>query len=228
MLAGVDCCDPNGLDRVFAGRLVRQELRAFRRKGLNRRQREIMALLEPLTPCSSVLDIGCGVGTIGTTLLARGAVSGLFVDVSSTYLNAAREVAAEAGVGEWATFYRDDFAASARPYPQADVVVLDRVVCCYPDAQPLLEKAARHSQRTLVFSYPRPLWFTPMFRVLCAFGMRLIGQEYRFFLHDPQLLLGAATGAGHKQMPEPVTFALELVVRDSTGVPSTKEVYGGY
>ena len=198
MLAGVDCCDPNGLDRVFAGRLVRQELRAFRRGGLSRRQREMMALLEPLTPCSSVLDIGCGVGAIGTTLLARGAVSGLFIDVSSAYLNAAREVAAEAGVGERAAFYRDDFATSARSYPRADVVVLDRVVCCYPDAPALLEKAARHSQRTLIFSYPRPLWFTPVFRVLCAFGMRLIGQEYRFFLHDPQLLLEAATGAGHK------------------------------
>lgn len=78
------------------------------------------------------------------------------------------------------------------------MVVLDRVVCCYPVAQLLLEKAARHSQRTLVFSYPRPSWFAPVFRALCAFGMRLIGQEYRFFLHDPQLLLGAATGAGHK------------------------------
>ncbi len=173
MLAGVDCCDPNGLDRVFAGRLVRQELRAFRRQGLNSRQREIMALLEPLTPCSSVLDVGCGVGAIGTTLLARGAVSGLFVDVSSAYLSAAREIGAEAGVGERATFYQDDFAASARSYPQADVVVLDRVVCCYPDAPALLEKAAQHSQRTLVYSYPRPLWFTPVFRVLCAFGMRL-------------------------------------------------------
>ena len=131
MLAGVDCCDPNGLDRVFTGRLVRRELRAFRRGGLNRRQQEIVALLGPLTPGSSVLDIGCGIGAIGTTLLTGGAGSGLFVDVSSAYLNAAREVGAEAGIEERAAFYRDDFATSARPYPEADVVVLDRVVCCY-------------------------------------------------------------------------------------------------
>ena len=200
MLAGVDCCDPNGLDRVFTGRLVRRELRAFRREGLNRRQQEIVALLGPLVPGSSVLDIGCGIGAIGTTLLTGGAGSGLFVDVSSAYLNAAREVGAEAGIEERAAFYRDDFATSARPYPEADVVVLDRVVCCYPDAQALLEKAAHHSQRTLVFSYPRPFWFMPLFRALCALGMRLVGQHYRFFLHDPQLLLRAATSAGHGQV----------------------------
>lgn len=200
MLAGVDCCDPNGLDRVFAGRLVRQELRAFRRAGLTRRQQEIVALLEPLASGSSVLDIGCGIGAIGTTLLAKGAGSGLFVDVSSAYLNAAHEVGAEAGVGDRAAFYQDDFATSARSYPEADVVVLDRVVCCYPDAQTLLEKAARHSQRTLVFSYPRPFWFTPLFRALCALAMKLAGQEYRFFLHDPQLLLKAATGEGHGEV----------------------------
>ena len=197
MLAGVDCCDPNGLDRVFAGRLVCQGLRAFRRGGLNRRQQELVALLEPLMSGSSVLDISCGIGAIGTTLLAKGAGRGMFVDVSSAYLNAAREVTAEAGIGERAAFYRDDFATSVRPYPHADMVVLDRVVCSYPDAQTLLEKATRHSQRTLVFSYPRPFWFTPWFRTLCALGMKLAGQEYRFFLHDPQLLIRAATGAGH-------------------------------
>lgn len=207
MLASVDCCGVNGLDRMFSGRLVRRELDAWRRGGLNRRQRSIVDSLEPLTPATSVLDVGCGIGAVGTTLLARGTGEGTFVDVSKAYLEAAREVAAHAGVEERASFRQDDFAASERPYPQADVVVLDRVVCCYPDAAALLSKAARHSKRTLVYTYPRPLWFMPLFRALCALGMRLVGREYRFFLHDPGLLLRAATGAGHA-----------LVVTRSVGV----------
>ena len=147
-----------------------------------------------------VLDIGCGIGALGTALLTKGADEGTFVDVSSAYLAAAREVAVEAGVGERAVFYRDDFATSARPYSQADVVVLDRVVCCYPDAVALLVKAARHSRGTLVFTYPRPLWFVRLFRVLCANAMRLAGRDYRFFVHDPAALLRAATGAGHSRV----------------------------
>lgn len=196
----MDCCDPNGLDKMFAGPLVRQELRAYQANGLNKRQQKLMTLLEPVLSNSSVLDIGCGIGALGTALLTKGAGEGTFVDVSSAYLAAAREVAAAAGVGERASFYQDDFAASERPYPQADVVVLDRVVCCYPDAAALLAKAARHCRGTLVFTYPRPFWFVRLFRAFCAFGMRLSGREYRFFLHDPALLVRAATGAGHTRV----------------------------
>ena len=193
----MDCCDPNGLDEMFAGPLVRQELRAYQANGLNKRQQKLMTLLAPILPGSSVLDIGCGIGALGTALLTKGAGEGTFVDVSSAYLAAAREVAAAAGVGERAVFYRDDFAVSGRLYPQAEVVVLDRVVCCYPDAAALLAKAARHSRRALLFTYPRPLWFVRLFRALCANAMRLTGRDYRFFMHDPAALLRAATGAGH-------------------------------
>lgn len=83
MLADVDCCDPNGLNRMFAGRLVRRELSAWKREGLNGRQQSIVESLEPVTPRASVLDIGCGIGAVGTTLLTKGSQKGTFVDVSS-------------------------------------------------------------------------------------------------------------------------------------------------
>ncbi len=196
----MDCCNPNGLNRIFAGPLVRQELRTYRANGLNRRQQKLVALERQFSPGSSVLDIGCGIGALGTALLTKGANEGIFVDISSAYLAAAREVAAEAGVGERAAFYQDDFATSARPHPEVDVVVLDRVVCCYPDAAALLAKAACHSQRTLILTYPWPFWFVRVFRAFCALGMRLSGREYRFFLHDPALLVRTATGAGHTRV----------------------------
>jgi hypothetical protein len=36
----------------------------------------------------------------------------------------------------------------------ADLVILHRVVCCYPDYERLLTAAADHARRALVFSYP--------------------------------------------------------------------------
>ena len=197
MLMGMNCCDPNGLNQIFTGRLVRQELQAYQRRGLGKRQRSLVEELGSLIPGAAVLDIGCGVGAVGTTLLAKGAGSGTFVDISAAYLRAARQVVAQAGFDATSAFYQDDFAASERPYTPADVVVLDRVVCCYPDAAALLTKAAQCSRGTLIFTYPKPFWFMPLLRKLCAFGMRLFGCEYRFFLHDPAQLLKAATSAGH-------------------------------
>jgi SAM-dependent methyltransferase len=198
MLVSVGCCDPNGLNQMFAGSIVQEELRTYRRHGLNKRQQQIIKMLEPLALARDVLDIGCGLGAVGTTLLKRSVSQGTFVDISGDYLRAAREVADDAGVGERATFVQDDFATSLRPYSKADVVVLDRVVCCYPDAITLLEKAARHSDKALVFTYPRPFWFMPLFRALCALSMKVMRREYRFFLHDPEVLLEAATSSGHK------------------------------
>lgn len=208
----MDCCDPNGLNQMFAGKLVCQELDAFRRDGLNRRQQAIVSQLAPLVSGASVLDIGCGLGGVGTTLLKRTKGNGTFVDISVAYLEAAREVAEVAGVGERATFVQDNFAMSARAFPTADVVVLDRVVCCYPDAITLLEKAARHSHQVLVFTYPRPLWFLPLFRASCALGMKLLKREYRFFLHDPAVLMKAATSSGHEHIETRTVGVWRLVM----------------
>lgn len=206
------CCEVNGLNRVFSGPLVRQELRAFRRKGLNKRQAQIVGELENVLEGGSVLEIGCGVGAISTTLLRKGARVGHYVEISSDYLEAAREIAEDAGVSEKATFHLDDFAAAKNHYASADIVVLDRVVCCYPDGIKLIAKAARHSERYLAYTYPRPLWFIRIFKAVLGFTMRLFRQDYRFFLHDPEKLSQAATEAGHVLVATRATGLWQLVV----------------
>lgn len=41
----------------------------------------------------------------------------------------------------------------------ADAVTLDRVVCCYPSYDRLLEHALRFAGHAFAFSYPRDRWF---------------------------------------------------------------------
>ena len=57
---------------MFAGSIVQQELRTYRRHGLTKRQQQIIKLFEPLASDRGVLDIGCGLGAVGTTLLRTG------------------------------------------------------------------------------------------------------------------------------------------------------------
>ena len=191
---------------------MRRELRAFKRKGLNKRQAQLVGELGNVAEGSSVLEIGCGVGAISTTLLKKGASRGHYVEVSSDYLEAAQEVAKGAGVSEKATFHLDDFAAAKNHYASADIVVLDRVVCCYPDGAKLIATAARHSDRYLVYTYPRPLWFIRIFKAMLGFTMRLFRQDYRFFLHDPEELSQAATEAGHVLVATRAIGLWQLVV----------------
>ena len=189
----MDCCDPNGLNKVFRGGYVESEKRDFLRRGLSKRQKRFW--LERDLTGKSVLDIGCGVGALGLTALQRGARQAFLIDVSKDYLAAAQSLASSLGLVAKVSTAQADFVTSDAP--KADLVVLDRVVCCYPDATNLLVKAAAQSQDELLFSYPRSFWFVRFGRAALNGLMRLIGREYRFYLHSEADLLAAATSQGH-------------------------------
>ena len=126
----MDCCDVNGLNRTFRARTARADRRHYLRRGLDDRQR---ALLDFPLDNVSHLDIGCGIGALGLTGLNGGMTSSYFVDVSEAYLDTARQLATETGVEERASFLQGD--AAHLELPEVDLVTLDRVVCCYPDAR---------------------------------------------------------------------------------------------
>lgn len=191
----MSCCDPNGLNGLFKGPVVEAELRAFRKRGLGKRQKLVLEILRGQTESRSVLDIGCGIGGLGLSLLAQGAAHSVFVDVSKDYLRAARELAREGGADGHADFIEADFMQT--DLSPADIVVLDRVVCCYPDAPALLHKAAAHSQTHLIFSYPRPAWWMNVTGYLLNLGMRVWRKEYRFYVHEEEELLDAGKKNGH-------------------------------
>ena len=191
----MSCCDPNGLNGLFKGPIVEGELRAFKKNGLGKRQKVFLEVLRGHAKNRTVLDIGCGIGGLGLSLLASGAAHGTFVDVSRAYLRAARELAREQEAEENTEFVEADFMRT--DLSPTDIVVLDRVVCCYPDAPALLRKAASQSETSLVFSYPRPAWWMKATRGLLNLGMRVWRKDYRFYVHDEDALLEAAGNNGH-------------------------------
>ena len=103
----------------------------------------------------SILEIGCGVGTLHRELLSRGAQHAVGVDMSDGMLSEARRFAAEAGLGERTTYIQGDFTALADTLPRADLTVLDKVVCCYPEVERLLDLSTALTGSTYAVSFPR-------------------------------------------------------------------------
>ncbi len=102
-----------------------------------------------------MLEIGGGAGALHQDLLRQGVVSTVTgVDASSAYLEAAKDNAAHFGLSEQINYIKQDFAQSAEAVESADLVVLDRVICCYPHLDQLLGKAAQHTSQFLAISYP--------------------------------------------------------------------------
>jgi magnesium-protoporphyrin O-methyltransferase len=103
---------------------------------------------------ATVLEVGGGVGEVEIELLKAGAARAQNLELSPAYEEQARTLAGRAGVQgriDWRIY---DLAQDPGAVESADLVVLHRVVCCYPDYERLLGAAADHARRALVFSYP--------------------------------------------------------------------------
>jgi SAM-dependent methyltransferase len=136
-----------------------------------------------LTPDSTLLDIGGGVGAIHHELLDAGAVSAVHVDASPAYIDAARDEATRRGHLEGVEFVEGDFVTLAPGIAPADVVTLDRVICCYPEMPAIVGAAADKAQRVLGAVYPPNVWWMRVAAWCINYVMRLRESEFRVFVH---------------------------------------------
>lgn len=100
----------------------------------------------------TVLDVGCGIGDLAIETVARGATSATGFDLSPRAIGYARELAATRGVADRTTFDVGD--GSSVPLPPVDVVVLNRVVCCYPNADGLLDRTLHAAGSVFALTAP--------------------------------------------------------------------------
>ena len=100
-----------------------------------------------------MLEIGGGIGAAQVELLRRGVERTTNIELSPGYEEVALGLAREEGVDE--RIERRIGDAVTTELPDADAVLLNRVVCCYPDYEALLAVSASHARRFLVFTFPR-------------------------------------------------------------------------
>jgi len=125
------------------------------------------------------------VGTVHHSLLDQGFHQATHVDASTAYLALAAEEAQRLGHADRVIFKHADFRTVAAELPAADVVTLDRVVCCDPDYGSLLAAAADHAHRFLGFTFPRAHWYTRSFVAAANAWRRVRGAAFRSYIHPP-------------------------------------------
>jgi magnesium-protoporphyrin O-methyltransferase len=184
------CCDSGGWDQVFGPRFARHVAARYRKRGLDRTaQRMADWLVSQGIQGATVLDIGGGVGEIGLALLRLGASSATTLELSSSYDAPAAALAVETGMADRVERRMGDIATDGSVAASADVVVLHRVVCCYPDVERLLAAAADHARRAVVLSHPPRNAFWRGMTALQNIGLRMLGREYRSFDHPPAAMV---------------------------------------
>ena len=185
----MDCCSINGLPQMFGGSAPRKEAESFRKKGLPKRTRPIVDYLQSAgIEGATVLDIGFGVGSLHLELLRRGAGAVMGVEVVDTYIGEAERLASELGLADAVDYQQADFTRIQSDIEPADVVVLDRSICCYPDMPGLVKPSAEHARRFYAIVLPVENIASRLFTGLANVVLRLLRRDFRAYIH-PQVAI---------------------------------------
>lgn len=189
------CC---AADQQFDRRLAEGDLKRLHRHGPDATTKQLLAAIRErrLPAAPTLLDIGGGIGTIHHTLLEHGFAHATQVDASQAYLAVAAAEADRLGHLPRVTLTHADFRAAACTTAPADVVTLDRVVCCDPDFVQLLGAAADRARHLLAYSFPHGRWYTRLFVASINFWRWIRRRSFRAHVHPPEAMTRVIEGRG--------------------------------
>jgi magnesium-protoporphyrin O-methyltransferase len=192
-----DCCTPKGYRRIFSERSALGQAKRYRRKGLDPTSRRLVELLRQRSlEGRTLLEVGGGIGALQIELLKAGLARAVSIELTPTYEETAATLLREAGLEDRVERRVIDFTEAAGEVEAADIVVMNRVVCCYPDMPTLASAAADHAREVLVLSFPRQSWWTRAALGLGNFVLGAARRQFHVFLHPPARILATAEQRG--------------------------------
>ena len=186
---------------MFSERGARAQARDYRRSGLDDTSRRIVDLLKASgVQGLTLLEVGGGIGAIQIELLKAGLARAVSVELTPSYEASAAELLREAGFEDKVERRVMDFVEAAAEVEAADIVVMNRVVCCYPDLPRLESAAADHARQTLVMSFPKERWWSRVVVWMANVGMAMMRREFRIFLHPVAQIVAVGESHGLKRV----------------------------
>ena len=204
----MSCCCPHSKSggRIFSF-FARSYRRRFTKKGFEPSQQQLIKGLEKVGyQETSLLEVGSGVGYLHQVLLQQGAKSAVGIDLAPEMLKEAQTWADEKGLTERVQYIQGDFIDLLNQVDAADITILDKVVCCYPHAELLINSSTAKTNRVYALTYPRDRWFIRIVVEIMAFILKLSGSDFRAFVHDPNDIERWITESGFKKVYQEKTF----------------------
>ena len=213
----MSCAQCAGIEDQFDRGEARKKLRHFRRRGPDKTTRLLIDALRAALAASDahdavLLDIGAGVGAIHHELLNGRVSRCIHVDASTAQLAAAKEETERRGHSARVEFMFGDFTALADTIPSADIVTLDRVICCFDDMHGLVQRSASKAGRFYGAVYPRQNSWMRIGIASVNLLQRLKRTTFRVFLHDPAAIDAALRAGGLELRSRRQTLGWEVVV----------------
>lgn len=209
----MNCCQCQGIEELFNEKAAARELKSYRAKGPDKTTRMMIEGIQAVgVQGKSLLDIGGGVGAIQHELLAAGVVEVVDVDASSAYLKAARSEAERRRTDQKIRFIHGNFVELAGQVAPADIVTLDRVICCYPDMDLLVELSVQRAKKLYGLVYPRNTWWVKLGLSILNFFLRLQKKPFRTFQHSSKAIDEIVRGHGFNKIFHRTTLVWNVIL----------------
>ena len=155
------CCPNNQSTNKFFSFFPKSYRHRFEKKGLQPSQQQLIDGIARANYIEKkLLEIGCGVGHLHQSLLERGALSAVGIELATEMLVEATSWAKQRGLDKKTNYLEGEFIELASTVETADIVIMDKVVCCYPDADSLIHRSLEKCRETIALTYPRKTWYT--------------------------------------------------------------------
>lgn len=208
-----NCCYSEEYSEYFGGREASRVARAFRRRGLRgSAARLVQAVRDRGVTGGTVLEVGGGVGQVQLALLEAGASRATNVELSSNWEGEATALLAEHGMSDRVDRRVADFVDEVDDLPDADIVVMHRVVCCYPDMPALVRGGASRARRLVAVTVPRETW--PV-RLVVRLGNAFLAwrrRSFRAYVHPLDEIREVLAAAGFGQVHDHSGFVWSTMV----------------
>jgi magnesium-protoporphyrin O-methyltransferase len=181
----MDCCSTDIIEARFDDRYVKKKLAKYRKKGPKKTTSILaQAIAEQLRDGMTLLDIGGGIGDLQHLLLTRGISESINCEASSAFIEACMQEATVHGYADRITHIQGDFVELSKKVPKADIVTLDRVICCYPDMPELVQASLEKAGALYGIVIPSDIrlvkWVTSLY-----YNLRFLLQRnpFRVYVH---------------------------------------------
>jgi magnesium-protoporphyrin O-methyltransferase len=207
------CPHCRGVDKIFDQGTAERELRAYRAHGPGKTTRLLIAALKAAGVADrTLIDIGGGVGAIQHELLKGGAHSAIAIDASAAYLHAAKQEAERQGHTNRVAYQQGDFVELAPQLPQADIVTLEKVICCYPDMRALVGLSSARAGKLYGVVFPRDTWWMRLAGLVVNIFPWLQRNAFRFFVHPTEAIESVIRANGLERRYYRKTLLWQVIV----------------
>ena len=196
---GSDCACA-GVNILFGERNARKEYKKYLKKGPHKMTLRLLeALKKENINGMSLIDIGGGVGAIHHTLLSDGLDRAIDVDGSEAYIEKSKEESIRLGNGDKLSHQFGDYVEEADGLGKADIITLDKVLCCYRDMRDLVARSTANATKYYGVIYPVDRWWMKWLMNVGNVLVKLKSRKFKSYIHSTVEVEAIIAGNGFKR-----------------------------